>query len=513
MRGLSRLLGFLAVMLLALPFGAVLVGSAAELAAGGAPMPGSQGMALLLKTLQLCGAVALLTGILVLIGGYTLHMTPQGRALMKWLYPLMLITLLVPYPVHGLVWLRIFKAMGIGFAENGAAAFGVVWVQLMTFIPLGFIIGTLGYRTIARELIDAASVFSPPGYSRLIAVLPMAVPGVLAAMLAVFVLSAGDYGIPSLFGVTVYPMYLQTLFSAGVRPGPVLLGALPLVLVTMLCWSAAWRFSVRYTVAAVPAPPSPAPEDRSLTAAFGYLLALTACLSPAAALSGALTAPGAWASLGPELLRSGAGVANSLWYSALAGGGAWLLVRALFQAIPVRRGAIGVPLLLTLPLAVPANITAIAVLYLFRSLPFGAPWLDPALLVLALMTRYLPLAILITLLFLNQIPQAQLDAAAVFARTPWEARSMVLVPLLQKAMLLGGFAVLVMAGGDTGIYILLAPPGSETISVKIYNYLHYGANDTALAMSLVYGLTFMVPFLLWTRGKLLWGRAQDDQTP
>lgn len=39
------------------------------------------------------------------------------------------------------------------------------------------------------------------------------------------------------------------------------------------------------------------------------------------------------------------------------------------------------------------------------------------------------------------------------------------------------FISFLLSFGEEGIMLVLMPPGAETVSVKIYNYLHYGASE------------------------------------
>ncbi len=67
--------------------------------------------------------------------------------------------------------------------------------------------------------------------------------------------------------------------------------------------------------------------------------------------------------------------------------------------------------------------------------------------------------------------------------------------MLKPAALVGSFLMGVLSIADTGVFTLLAPPGTETIGIRLYSYLHYGANDTASAMSLIYGLALGI--VIW----------------
>jgi iron(III) transport system permease protein len=44
--------------------------------------------------------------------------------------------------------------------------------------------------------------------------------------------------------------------------------------------------------------------------------------------------------------------------------------------------------------------------------------------------------------------------------------------------------VFVLAMGELGATVVVAPPGSQTLTLRIYNYMHYGASDAVAALCL-----------------------------
>ena len=59
------------------------------------------------------------------------------------------------------------------------------------------------------------------------------------------------------------------------------------------------------------------------------------------------------------------------------------------------------------------------------------------------------------------------------------------LPLLRNGLLTGFFIAFVLAMGELGVTLLVIPPGTATIPIKIYNFMHYGAEATVAALCLV----------------------------
>ncbi len=94
---------------------------------------------------------------------------------------------------------------------------------------------------------------------------------------------------------------------------------------------------------------------------------------------------------------------------------------------------------------------------------------------------------------------------AAFLVTPRWRRVIVriVLPLLRPSLLAGGFIVFILSFGELGTTLLIIPPGKETIPIKIYNLMHYGADQMVAALSVVLVilvLAFSALFLLVRKG-------------
>ena len=55
----------------------------------------------------------------------------------------------------------------------------------------------------------------------------------------------------------------------------------------------------------------------------------------------------------------------------------------------------------------------------------------------------------------------------------------------KNSLLVGGLIIFILSFGELGTTLLIVPPGRETIPLKIYNLMHYGADQMVAALSLV----------------------------
>ena len=68
----------------------------------------------------------------------------------------------------------------------------------------------------------------------------------------------------------------------------------------------------------------------------------------------------------------------------------------------------------------------------------------------------------------------------------------IIIPQLKGSAVTAFFLVFICCFGELSATLLLVPPGRETIAVKIYNLMHYGADDMVASLCL---FIIMVMFL------------------
>ena len=91
----------------------------------------------------------------------------------------------------------------------------------------------------------------------------------------------------------------------------------------------------------------------------------------------------------------------------------------------------------------------------------------------------MPIALIILVSTMKRIDRKSIELAVLYEQNRYEKT------LLELGMLLPGILssfllVFFLSFGEEGIMLVLMPPGAETVSVKIYNYLHYGGNEQDL---------------------------------
>ncbi len=414
---------------------------------------------LLGRTVALAAAVAVSAGVVSLFAA--LH----GR--IAWVALLMLP---MPAYIHALAWYPV-----AGAAPGWVAAW---WVELMAWLPVALLASSAAVEAIDPSLIEAARLHQPAWPLVMRVALPLAAPGALAGAGLVFLLSAADYTLPSFFSTVTYPLEIFADFSARAEAGRAAAIALPLVALNVAVLALAQaplRAAAMRRRPLASAGFGELPRGLRALASAAALLVIAPALAVVVALVKSAAAPAALAGAAREIVFS-FGVAGAATFLALA---------PAFAAARLLARSPWFWYLAILPLAIPAPLAGVGLASVWNrpSIPFV--YNSAAMPVLAALARFLPLAAILLAASLRRIDPALEDAARVFQKSCIGRWRMVTLPLVRPGAVAAGALVFAFTLGEIGATLLVAPPGRATLSMKIYNYLHFGATDTVAALCLV----------------------------
>jgi ABC-type Fe3+ transport system permease subunit len=133
-------------------------------------------------------------------------------------------------------------------------------------------------------------------------------------------------------------------------------------------------------------------------------------------------------------------------------------------------------------LAVPGVIGALGALTLANRLGVQRPLVESgALLALAIAARF---AFVAWLPLRDAVPPSQLEAAHLAALSPGRTWRRVVLPSALPRALAAGAIVFALALGEIGPAVLLSPPGRQMVVQHLFNWMHYGYDDTVASLAL-----------------------------
>jgi iron(III) transport system permease protein len=201
------------------------------------------------------------------------------------------------------------------------------------------------------------------------------------------------------------------------------------------------------------------------------------------------------------LPKTGRAVTNSIALS-LGSATIIMLLTSVIAWITVRSRLPGRWLLdnlASLPLIFPGVVMGVALIWVYLTLPipiYGTIWI----LLIAYVTRYLPYGMRASSAALLQIHRELEEAAETSGASWWRTFVAIILPLLRPGLLAGWIYVVIVSIRELSSSIFLWGPGSEVLSVYIFDLWNTGHPQelSALGLMLVAGL-----FLLATVSRRL----------
>jgi iron(III) transport system permease protein len=107
----------------------------------------------------------------------------------------------------------------------------------------------------------------------------------------------------------------------------------------------------------------------------------------------------------------------------------------------------------------------------------------PAMIVLSYL-RFLPIAYFLISVSMVRLPVQYEEAAVLSGRTRRAVVARVIFPMIRKGVYVALLLTFIFCFSELDTAVLIYPPGMETIPVRIFSLLHYGAHRDVAALAL-----------------------------
>ncbi|MCI5227824.1 MAG: iron ABC transporter permease, partial [Candidatus Electrothrix sp. AX2] len=363
---------------------------------------------------------------------------------------------------------------------------GVILILTITYTPLVTAVVRAGLHALDSSQEDAAALSASSVKVMLCITLPRLHPYIISSSLVVMLLAMANYDVPDLLRVKVIPVEIFIQLSAMYDETGALLLALPYLVVTGILIFLVGRMAERRRFTGKSSEASPKLEYSTLAEICIVLLqfvvfTVTLFIPLAILLTQASAVENIWLILKDSLsaitytlLLSGCSAAVALCC-------AFPLSYLLARQHPLRNS---IHIMVLVPFVLPGVLIGLSLIQLGNLPLFFRLHSTSYFCVTALVSHFLFIAIKVLQAGIEQIPSVAEEAAACSTGKRRKIIQFILLPQLLPGVISSFFIVFICSFGELSAMLLLVPPGRETVALKIYNMMHYGAEDIVATLCL-----------------------------
>jgi iron(III) transport system permease protein len=420
---------------------------------------------------------------------------------------LLLLAFLVPPFIHSAAWSHILIDVFNLSYRTVASTTTTAWIQLCCYLSLAVGAITLALNNLDEQEIAVGKTLGNDFLVYRKVVLPSIKPVLMIILGLVFILSFADYTVPSLFAQNVYSLEIMAEFSSSYNAANALYLAIPLIFVQLVAFviilsnvkKGIFQKEQRMKIGVSLRLPMLL-QVITFTALAILVIVITIPIISLALNKGSLE------TITQALSASKREMHSSLRINFVAALSITIFVLPLSMSLMAVKRRKGVTILYVLPLVLPASLIGMSLIEAFYGILPREIYSSILLPVIAIWQKSLPFVLLLVLASLELSATKYLEAGNIYSSKS-EVLLKILLPM-QAPILLASFVIsFIMGFNELGATLLVVPPGMTTLSIKIYNYLHYGATDFVNALCLVILLAATIAAiilgLLWKKRKAL----------
>ena len=435
----------------------------------------------------------------------------------KFFVILFAIPLLIPPYIMAVAWFNIFGRAGFlsQIVPSAVVAYTSLWlfglpgcvlVLSSIFMPIVMILTITYLKSINPHLEEAARLAARWPYIIARIVLPLILPGIFLSAVLVFILSLGELTVPMYLRYDVFPVQTLVQFSAFYNFGYGTATAFVLVIfVALILMIEGFLFSRKQYQ------PLSITSEEALTIGLGRyrkwlfsLVSLICLIFIIAPLLTLVLKAGALANYAKALQVSGDSLIRSLQF---AFWGACLLsiFGFLFGYIIYHRLFLWRPLdfLTIFLLTLPSTVIGVGLIVLWNNKITNVIYATPIVIVLGYIAQYTAITSRITLASLGQIPASMEEAGRIVGAGWLRRTAFIVIPLAKKGLMAGWLVAYIFCLRDTGISMMVYPPGSDPLTVRSFTLMANNPIELISALCVIMILAVLVP--LGVASKLLSG--------
>ncbi len=376
--------------------------------------------------------------------------------------------------------------------------YGCVGVLFTTFMPVVMLLTIASLGAVNPRFENAGRLVGrwPAVLWRI--TLPLIAPAILFGTVLVFLLTLGEVGVPTFLRYPVYPLETLTQFAAFYDFSAATTAAIPMLAVTLAILAAEYRLLHNQTLglggATLGGERTQVELGRWRSPFFGIVFgwALVTVVLPLAVL---LIQSLSLSAFAEALSRAGPSIERSLAFAMI--GATALSVLGFFcgylihdRTLPFWRSVDALALFL---FTLPGTVIGIGLISLWNRPMTNAIYGTPAVIIIGYLAQYAALPIRMTSATLDRIP-ASLEQAAQLCGASWfMTLRQIVAPLAKRGLIAAWTIGYVFCLRDLGISMVVYPPGSDTLPVRILTLMANGAPSLIAALCVILIIVTLLP--------------------
>jgi ABC-type Fe3+ transport system permease subunit len=147
--------------------------------------------------------------------------------------------------------------------------------------------------------------------------------------------------------------------------------------------------------------------------------------------------------------------------------------------------------------AVPGTIVGVGLIGLWnRPGVMGAIYGTDAMFTLGYLARFVPVATLVIAAATRYVPMSHEEAASVSGAGWLRRMTRIVIPQIKLGLVTAWVIAFVLAFGELGVSILIAPPGETTLPIRIYTIIANTPPSHVAALALLQASVILIPVAL-----------------
>ncbi|HEY3861516.1 MAG TPA: 6-bladed beta-propeller [Verrucomicrobiae bacterium] len=374
---------------------------------------------------------------------------------------------------------------------------GTIWNLALLNWPIAFLFVTAAWRRVQAAHLEADPRLEGRFLLRWL-LLPMARTALAQSAILTVVLALNNFAVPAILQVKVFPAEVWVLFNTTFNYKAAIMLSWPLVLaplILVLCLRGGdntWTWQSR--------PADARALRRQLGPAWHRGGAMTAVLLvgfslgvPLYQLAGSKKT---WIEFWPATMAGQFAITHSLEYATISA----VLVIAL--ALLTWRARLDSTL--WLPFFIPGVLLGIALIWIFNRPGVNGIYQSGAIVILAYVIRYAALGWNIVARAIRAGDPSLYAMAKLEGAGFWQTLRHIQWPQASPQVGAAWYVTYLLCLWDVETLVLIVPPGGESLSLRIFNLLHYGHNSQVNALCLLLLALGLLPWLAWSGLRWAW---------